>query len=128
MGTKIHLLTDSQGKPLRFLLTGSQRNDCTQAKRLLAGFTAQAVIADKGYDVDGIVRMIQQKMKAIAVIPPRIHRKHPLSYDIRLYKHRNLIERSINRLKQFRRIATRYDRKALYFLSALQLVSFAIWG
>lgn len=120
-------MTDASGKPLRFILTGGQVNDCTQAIALLTGFKAKAVIADKGYDSGKILSEIE-KLGAKAVIPPRATRKIQRDYDRQLYKQRNLIERAFNRLKQFRRIATRYDRKAAYFLASLQLAAFAIWG
>lgn len=84
------------------------------------------MLADKGYDADYLVEAIQQK-GAQAVIPPRSHRKTPRGYDKDLYKERNLIERMFNQLKNFRRIATRYDKTALSFLSFLHLASIYLW-
>lgn len=127
MGTKIHLLTDGSGCPLRFILTGGQVNDCTQALALLDGMTGKAVLADKAYDSRAILERIQ-KMQAVAVIPPTATRKIQREYDHQLYRQRNCIERTFRWLKQFRRIATRYDRKAHYFLATLQIAAFAIWG
>ena len=63
-----------------------------------------------------------------AVIPPKSNRREPWEYDRELYRQRNLIERAFNKLKQWRRIATRYDRRSIYFLSALYLVASVIWG
>ena len=65
---------------------------------------------------------------AEAVIAPKSNRRDPWEYNRELYRQRNLIERAFNKLKQWRRIATRYDRRSIYFLSALYLVSSVIWG
>ena len=65
---------------------------------------------------------------ATVVIPPKSNRRAPWEYDRELYRERNLIERSFNKLKHWRRIATRYDRKSIYFLAALYLVASVIWG
>jgi transposase len=76
---------------------------------LLAGHDAKAVIADKGYDSDPLVRRIQAE-GALAVIPPKKNRKEPRDYDEHLYKERNKVERFIHLLKQYRRVATRYEK------------------
>ena len=85
------------------------------------------MIADKGYDSDKVLSFIQSQ-GAIPVIPPRSSRKNPREYDKELYKERNLIERAFNRLKQWRRVATRYDRRSLYFLAGLQLAAAVTWS
>lgn len=120
------MLVDALGRPLRFILTGGQINDCTQAATLLENVTAGAVLADKGYDTDSVLAQIEQ-LDAVAVIPPKSNRKIQRAYNRELYKQRNLIERGFNKLKHCRRIATRYDRKALYFLSFLHLAAFHRW-
>ena len=127
MSTKIHLLVDAKGQPMRFILTGGQVHDATQAIPLLTGIKATHVLGDKGYDSDRIVAFIQEQ-GAVAVIPPRSNRNTPRDYDRELYKLRNLVERAFNRLKHWRRIATRYDRRAVNFMAALYLVSAIIWG
>ena len=98
MTTKIHMLVDALGRPLRFILTGGHINDCTQAALLLENASAGAILADKGYDTDKILETIQQ-LGAVAVIPPKSNRKIQPEYNRELYKQRNLIERSFNRLK-----------------------------
>jgi transposase len=108
--TKLHLLADGEGKPVKLLLTGGQVADCTQALPLLKGQKAKAVLADKGYDTDAIIRFARRSMKAKAVIPPKKNRTVQRRYYKKLYKERNLIERAFNKLKHWRRIATRYDR------------------
>ena len=116
LSAKIHLVTDCRGQPIRFILTGGQRNDVTQAIPLLTGLRAEYVIGDKGYDADRVLKFIASQ-GAIAVIPPKANRKVQRAYDRELYKRRNLNERAFNKLKHWRRIATRYDRRSVNFLA-----------
>lgn len=122
LSTKIHMLTDGSGRPVRFILTGGQAADSPQGIPLLTGIEASAVIADKGYDSDKILAYVRGQ-GAAAVIPPTSNRKTQRQYNRELYRERNLIERAFNRLKQWRRIATRYDRRSLYYLAALYLTA-----
>lgn len=124
--TKIHALCDALGNPLRFILTGGQRNDCTQAIDLLDGYQGKAVLADKGYDTNDIVEAINA-MGAEAVIPSKSNRKIQRNYDETLYKERNLIERLFGKLKQFRRIATRYDKTDSAFMAFIHIASILLW-
>jgi putative transposase len=96
------------GCPVRLRLTGGERHDMDQAEVLLAGFQPQYVVADKAYDSDPLRRQIRRQ-GAKPVIPARrgIRRRH---YDRARYKLRNVVERFFNRLKHFRRVATRYDK------------------
>ncbi len=93
---------------------------------MIEGFQTQAVIADKGYDADAFVARIEAS-GAQAVIPPRKNRSQQRSYDHDLYKARNLVERFFNRLKQFRCIATRYEKLARNFSSMIHLACAFIW-
>jgi transposase len=120
------MATDAEGRPVRFLLTGGQAHDITQAPALVRGWQPSHVIADTGYDSQDCVDDITES-GAIVVIPPRAHRKTPRADDTEVYKQRNRIERCFNRLKQFRRIATRYDRKAIYFLAFIHLAAASLW-
>jgi transposase len=124
--SKIHAVIDALGNPVRWLLTGGEVSDICCAKPLLDGLKADAVLADKGYDADTLVDSIQAS-GAIAVIPPRRNRVVQRSYDRHLYKDRNLVERFFNWIKQFRRIATRYEKLARNYLSFLNLVCAYIW-
>jgi len=124
--TKIHALADALGRPLRFILTGGEAGDVTTAPALLAGLEAGGVIADKAYDSNAL-RAIILAAGAEAVIPSNRTRKILIPHDAIAYKLRNRIERFFNKLKHFRRIATRYDRRAIYFLAALHLASAMIW-
>jgi transposase len=119
-------VTDALGLPLRFILTGGQRNDSTQVEALLADFTSEFVIADKGYDFVN-VRACIEAHGAIPVIPERKNRKQPTWYDKALYKERHAIECLINKLKQFRRLFARFDKLAPRYLAFLHLVATLIW-
>jgi transposase len=124
--TKIHMLADSLGRPLRFILTPGQAGDVLSAPALLDGFTPRAVLADKAYDSNAF-RQIVAATGAEAVIPSNRTRKTLIPHDPIIYRLRNRIERCFNKLKHFRRFATRYDRKALHFLSFIQLAAAMIW-
>jgi transposase len=124
--TKIHTLSDAQGRPLRFILTEGQAHDSTTAAELLANHTATGVIADRAYDNNALRDLIDQA-GAQAIIPSTRSRKIIIPHDRIAYRLRNRIERFFNKLKHFRRIATRYDRRAIHFLAALHLASAMIW-
>lgn len=122
----MHLLCDALGRPLKIKLTGGNRNDCTQAQNLLEGQRAKGVIADKGYDSDDI-RAFINKAKMIAVIPTRKNRKVQIPHDKKQYKERNRIERLFGKLKQNRRIATRFDRNDANYLAFIYLACSIVW-
>lgn len=124
--TKIHLATDGLGRPLRVILTPGQRGDAPIAQALLDGLTPRRVLADKAYDSNALRNLIQE-MNAEPVIPCNPTRKQLIPYDFQAYKVRNTVERCFNKLKHFRRIATRFDRNAVYFLSFLHLASALLW-
>lgn len=124
--TKIHAAVDALGNPVRTILTAGQEAYITQAEALIAGFAADTVLADKGYDADAFVAKIESQ-GAHAAIPPRSNRIEQRSVDWCLYKDRNLVERFFNRLKQFRRVATRYDKLDTSFLSFIFLACSIIW-
>jgi transposase len=120
--TKIHACCDALGNPVRFILTPGQCSDHQQAAALLAKDVPAAVIADKGYDSHHLAELIQQ-LGAQVVIPSRANSKQPRSIDKNLYQDRNKIERFFNRIKHYRRIATRYDKTATSFLAFLHLAA-----
>jgi len=121
--TKIHAACDALGNPLRFFITAGQRSDYIKALDLIEGYEFQALLADKGYDANYIVTAVG---KAQAVIPPRSMRKSPRDYDKELYKERNLVERMFNKLKHFRRVATRYDKLAVTYLAFIHFAAICI--
>jgi transposase len=120
--SKIHLAVRGLGLPVRFLLTAGQRNDITQAHTLVAGLPAGQVMADTAFDADHLRRDIAAT-GAQAVIPSHPARAKKLPFDTALYKERHLVECCLNKLKHFRRVATRYDKVARNFLAAVQLIS-----
>jgi transposase len=121
--TKIHVLIDGAGRPLAFCLTGGNIADITVAAPLLEGAAASAwLIADKGYDADHL-RLLLDGRGTTAVIPNKSNRKRLFPFDPERYRWRNVIERTNCRLKDFRAIATRYDKLARNFLAGLCLVT-----
>jgi transposase len=126
LSTKIHAVCDALGNPIRFSLTAGQVSDYKEALSLIDGLKTNAILADKGYDADYIIEAISQ-CGAQAVIPPKSNRNTLRVYDKALYKERNLIERLFNKLKHFRRVATRYDKTASAFLAFVHLASICLW-
>ena len=124
--TKIHASVDALGNPIRLILTGGQIADVTQGAVLTVGIQTTAVTADKGYDSDELVETIEAT-GAMANIPPRSNRKNKRPVDWHRYKARHLVECFFNRLKQFRRIATRYDKLANRFNAFLHLACAYVW-
>jgi transposase len=127
LSTKIHALVDALGNPLAFLLTPGQAHDLAGADALLPQMAADTVLADKAFDADERVIEFLARTGKTAVIPPKSNRKNPRIYDKELYKARHLIEYFFCKLKQFRAIATRYDKTARNFLAAIYLAASAIW-
>jgi len=127
LSTKIHTLVDALGNPVAFFLTGGQAHDLVGADHLLPSMQADLLIADKAFDADA--RVIEPLAAAgkTAVIPPKANRRVPRDFDKDTYKARHLIENFFAKLKQFRAIATRYDKTARNFLAAIHLVAAVIW-
>ena len=120
-------MVDALGNPVGFFLTGGQAHDLAGADHLLPAMEAETLIADKAFDADTrVLEPLAQAGKA-AVIPPRVNRVAQRGYDRDLYKARHLIENFFAKLKQFRAIATRYDKTARNFLAGIQLAATAIW-
>jgi putative transposase len=126
LSTKIHVATEALGLPIRLIGSPGQRNDIAFAHELIDGFDVDVIIADKGYDADHFVNRIVEA-GAEVVIPPKRNRKVQRPCDAELYKERNQIERFFNKLKQFRRVATRYDKLLVNFMGFVKLAAIAIW-
>jgi len=124
--TKIHIAVDALGNPLRLILTAGQESDVAQGAPLIKEFAAQAVIADKGYDADELVKTIIEQ-QAQAVIPPRSNRKEQREYDRHLYRERHLVECFINKIKHYRRVFSRFEKLSKNYLGFLSFVSALIW-
>ena len=127
MSTKIHALVDALGNPLSFLLTPGQAHDLEGADALLPQMAADTLLADKAFDADERVIEPLRAAGKTAVIPPKSNRKIQRDYDKEAYKARHLIENFFCKLKQFRAIATRYDKTARNFLAAIHLAAAIIW-
>jgi transposase len=123
--TKLHVLVNGLGLPVEFKLTPGQAADITQAEALLENYHFKLVLGDKGFDSKKLIGYIQSR-DAEAVIPPRSNLKDQREYDRHLYKERNLVERFISRIKQFRRVATRYEKTARNFLAFVHLASITV--
>ncbi len=126
MTTKIHAIVDALGNPLAIRLTGGQVHDITQAEALLAEVEPHALIADKAYDADAFIDALTIR-RIEPVIPPKANRKASRECDFARYSERNLIERFFNALKQFRGIATRYEKTARNFLAGVHLACALAW-
>lgn len=124
--TKIHLAVDALGNPLRFILTGGECNDSPQAAGLIAEFEPRALIADKAYDSDDLIKGVTAK-GIEAVIPPRKNRREQREYDRHLYRERHLIECFINKIKHYRRVFSRFEKLSKNYLGFLSFVSALIW-
>jgi transposase len=125
--TKIHAITDAKGRLLSILLSGGEAHDCPPAKRLIRRTRpAKKLLGDKAYDSEDL-RLWLKERGTKAVIPNRSNRKQPFCFDRKSYKQRHRIENAFCRLKDFRRIATRYDRLARNFLASICLVAALVW-
>lgn len=114
------------GCPVRFMLTAGHKGDALQADRLIEGLPAQIVLADAAYDSDHLRQVITDR-GAKAVIPnnPSRAQKYPL--DRHLYAERHLVECCFSKLKQFRRVATRYEKTAKNYLAVITLAAIILW-
>jgi transposase len=125
--TKIHALADAKGRLIAILLTGGEAHDCPVAERLTRRVKPpKRMLGDKAYD-SAELRENLDEQGTKPVIPNRCNRKQPFSFSKRFYKLRWRIESAFNRLKDFRRIATRYDRLARNYLASVCLVAALVW-
>jgi transposase len=125
--TKIHALADAKGRLLSILLTGAQAHDCPPAQRLIRRTkAARKILGDKAYDSAPLRQWLKDRGTR-AVVPNKSSRKLPFSFDKKSYKLRHRIENAFCRLKDFRRIATRYDKLARNFLASICLVAAIVW-
>lgn len=137
-GTKVHVRAEGQGKPLVFMLTGGECHELIVFESLMErGVVRRAgpgrprlrpkrLVGDKGYSTEK-VRGYLHRYGIGVVIPYRANQRTRGSFDRRLYRERNRVERLINRLKQFRRIATRYEKRAANYLAMLTIAAITLW-
>ncbi len=125
--TKIHAAADVTGLPIRYDLSPGQAHDSMTAGAMLAHLPPDSfLIADKAYDAKWIRELIEQR-DAVAIIPDREGAKTRHAFSKPLYRLRNRIERAFNKLKQFRRIATRYEKLAANFLAMIKIATIRLW-
>ena len=124
--SKIHAVVDTNGLPVHLALTPGEAHDNRLCSVLLSALPAQTMLlADRGYDADWI-RELARQQGAWANIPPKRNRKDPICFSPYLYRARNLVERFFNKIKQCRRVATRYDKLAANYLAFVKLASIRI--
>jgi len=122
--TKLHAVCDAKGRPHVLLLTPGNVHDCKVAQRCIEAMPPSAeLVADKGYDSQALREWLDERGTE-AVIPPRRNRN---DYNQTIYKQRNVIERMFCRLKDWRRLATRFDRNIKNFMGAVALAATVIW-
>ena len=127
MNSKLHVVCDGQGRPLVMLLSEGQMSDYKGAALMLDAIPdAGTMLADKGYDADWFRAALKHR-GIVPCIPSRSNRRMPLGYDPTLYRLRHKIENMFGRLKDWRRIHTRYDRCAHTFMSAICIAATVIF-
>src|SRR5262249_39401572 len=125
--SKIHAVVDAKGLPVRLGLSSGEAHDNRLVLPLLCGLKSGAMLlADRGYDADWIRAFVNQR-GARANIPPKRNRKDAIYFNPYHYRARNLVERFFNKIKQYRRVATRYDKLAANYLAFIQLASIRLW-
>ena len=125
--TKIHALTDARGLPIKFVLTPGQAHDLLGAGDLLSALgEGDILLGDKAYDADWLRQQIEAQ-GAAPNIPDKSNRKEKHCFSKTLYKERNRVERFFNKIKHFRRIATRFEKYAANYLAMIKLASIRIW-
>ena len=127
MNSKLHAVCDGLGRPLILLLSEGQMSDFKGAKAILPELPkAKELLADKGYDANWFREALAER-KIKACIPSKANRKKPIPHDKKLYRQRHKIENMFGRLKDWRRIHTRYDRCAHTFMSAIYIAAIVIF-
>lgn len=124
--TKLHIVVDGLGNPLRIQLTGGHCHDSPHAPALLGGLSFERVIADRGYAGQAFIDLVDAS-GAEAVIPPHPRAKEQREYDRDWYRERHLVECFINKLKHYRRVFSRFDKLAHRYLGFVQFTSVLIW-
>ena len=122
LNSKLHALVDLDAKPIGLKLTAGQVSDVSQADEMLGALDAGVLVADKAYDSDELRSSLYDR-GVKPCIPARSNRVDPLPHGIQTYKKRHRIENFFERLKRFRRVATRYDKLAVTFLGFVQLAA-----
>ena len=120
--SKIHMMVDALGNPLKFMITGGHRHDIVTAKELTQDIKNACVLADKAFDSDEFRDHLKER-NCTAVIPPRKNRTEKIEYDKHIYKKRHLIECFFGKIKQFRRVFSRFDKAKKSFQAFIDFAS-----
>jgi len=120
------LTVNAVGRYCRICVGRGEESDFKKARELTEGYRPLIAMADKGYDADWFVKQLEDQQVAEIALPPKSRRKVKREYDREIYKGRNVVERAINKLKFFRRIATRYEKTARNFYSFICITAAAI--
>ena len=128
LNTKIHVIVDGLGNPVVFLLSPGNDNDSTHAIELMSmiDIAGSNLLGDKAYGTKEILAYIKEH-RATIVIPPKSNAKAPWAVDYYLYKERHLVECFFQKIKWFRRVATRYDKLDNSFLAFVYMAATIIW-
>jgi transposase len=124
--TKIHVVCNAYGNPVKFIVTAGNQHDVTQAINLVGDFKGKIVLADKGYDSQEVVDFIEGN-DGVAVIPSRSNSKNPRKIDKELYKERHMIECLIGKIKEFRRVFARFDKTIISYMSYIHFAAAIVW-
>ena len=125
--TKIHALVDAEGLPIALKLTEGQAHDGRSAADMLGDLCeGQILLADRAYDSDALRQSLSER-GAWANVKPKSNRRKKPAFSAFLYRYRNLVERFFNKLKHYRAVATRYDKRPENFLAGVKLASARIW-
>ena len=116
------VLADALGNLARFVLLPGQRHDSIGVEPLITGLDFDALIADKAFDNNALRANLNER-GALAVIPAKVDRKTHIPHDTEMYKWRHLVENLFQKIKEFRRIATRYDKTDTSYAAAIHLVA-----
>lgn len=122
MNTKIHAVVDEAAQPMRLFLSAGNEADISHAQTMTEEIPAGMLVADKGYDSDGFRQWLRER-GIKPCIPPRSNRKNPCTYSKPSYRKRHVVENFFERIKNFRRVATRYDKLAETYLGFVCLAS-----
>jgi transposase len=126
--TKVHAIADGLGNPLRFMLSAGTRNDIMCAQPMLEPFELEGkhVLADMGYDQEKLCEYIRSR-GGTPVIPSRITNRIQRTIDKHEYKERHLVENLFQKLKNFRRLATRYEKLDITYFAVVSLAASRLW-
>ena len=124
--TKIHVLVDGLGNPLRIKLTGGNVHDIVPSYDLISGIKTDQLLADRAYDADRLIELAESEGCQV-IIPSKMNRKVHREIDKHIYKERHLVECFFAKIKAYRRVSTRYEKLASSYLAMVLIASCLVW-